>query len=433
MDGNEGMKILICDDLPEADREFEVAIREAKPDVTIDRMHRGTLREELDNLFKNVENTLVAPDEPTPCKTDFDRDYDIVFLDNNLAYLGISGARLTAESVAGYIRAFSSSRYVVSLNKNPDVDFDLRYLMGDYQTRADLAINTKHLSNSALWTHRKEDATDGFLPSYWPCLNEIGQKRRQQIEFVLENLDKPVLQALKFDENACNLLSRHATGMLSQSFGSETDASEESDPVEATFMDVFSASRRFLPVLKERNFIKFAAEKGSDVAKQIVARVVAATIDNWFRRDVIGPQDVLVDLAHLLPRVPFILGDGAKDVSAWNAALQSGHPLENIDPILAKSHFTHAIFAHDIWVASPCFWWNRISENEELNEFFFREKLDWASAVFCEDRSEFVIRPDDDQQRPFEFVAEFEANPWNRRFVYRIAGFSYVPKSRFAV
>ena len=431
MDEREGMKILVCDDLPENDDEFEAAIRAAKPETFIKRLHCENLPRELNLLFENVENVLNAPDEPVLRETEFDQDYDLVFIDNNLAYLDIRGARLTAEAVAGYIRAFSSSRYIVSLNKNPDVDFDLRYLMGDYQTRADLALNTKHLSNSALWTHRKEDATDGFLPSYWPCLNEIGQKRRRQIEFVLENLDKPVLQVLEFDEDACDLLSRHAIGMLFQS--SETHAANEINPIEATFMNVFAASKRFLPVPEEREIIKSGMKNGSEAAKRVTARVAAATIDHWFRRDVLGPQDVLVDLAHLLPRMPFILGKSAKNINDWNAALQSGHRLDDVAPDLVKKHLANAVFAHDIWVASPCYWWNRIGENDELNEFFFQENVKWASAVFCEDRSEFVPRPDEDQPQPFEFVAEFEANPWNRRFVYRIAGFNYVPKSRFAI
>ena len=423
------MKILICDDLPEKDDEFEAAIMMAKPEAFIKRLHRESLPQELDLLFKNVENVLNASGEPDLRETEFDRDYDLVFIDNNLAYLDIKGARLTAEAVAGYIRAFSSSCYLVSLNKNPDVDFDLRYLMGDYETRADLALNTNHLSNRGLWTHKRKDAAKGFLPSYWPRLDKVGKKRRQQIEFIRERLDKPVLQSFEFDDNATDFLSRHATGTLFQS--SETGL-PGLNLHEATFMDVFSASRRFLPIQKERNKLREAAERGSDVAKQIVARVVAATVDYWFRRDVLGPQDVLVDIAHLLPRMPFLLGTAAADISRWNDALESDDPLAVLDPSLAERHLQTATFSHDVWISSPCFWWNKIRENDDLNSLFFEEDLNWASAVFCEDRSEFVPRPDDAQLRPVEFVAEFEANPWNRRFVHFIEDFSYAPKSRFA-
>ena len=427
MDGSEGMKILICDDLPENEDEFEAAIRAVKPETFIKRLHRKNLPQELNLLFENVENVLNAPDEPVLRETEFDRDYDLVFIDNNLAYLNIEGARFTAEAVAGYIRAFSSSRYLVSLNKNPDVDFDLRYLMGDYETKADLALNTKHLSNRGLWTHKREDAAKGFLPSYWPCLNEVGEKRRQQIEFIRERLNGSVLQSLDFDDNAIDFLSRHATGTLFQSSGTEI-----SDLREATFMDVFSASKRFLPIQEERNKLRETAEQGFDGAKQIVARVVAATFDYWFRRDILGPQDVLVDIAHLLPRMPFLLGTAAADIDRWNDALESDDPLAVLDPDLAERHLQAAIFSHNIWISSPCFWWNEIRENDDLNSLFFEDDINWASAVFCEDRSEFVPRPEEDQPRPFEFVTEFEAGPWNRRFVHCIEDFSYAPKSRFA-
>ena len=425
------MKILICDDLPEDNHEFEIAILEADPETIIKRLHRGTLPRELNGLFENVKNILDADGETAPHKTEFDSDYDIVFLDNNLAYLGIVGARLTAEAVAGYIRAFSSSRYVVSLNKNPDVDFDLRYLMGDYETRADLALNTKHLSNLALWTHRKLDAKNCFLPSYWPRLNEIGQKRRFQIEFVLKNLNRPVLEVFEFDENAIEFLSRHATGTLFHSPRGKNNVDDKFN--EVTFMDVFAASRRFFPVPEDRERIKVKAEENLQYAKQVVARVVAATIDHWFRRDVLGPQNVLVDMAHLLPRLPFLLGTEAGDINRWNGALEADDPLSSLDCSLVEKHLREVIFSHDLWVPSPCFWWNRLRDNEELNEFFFRKDTDWASVVFCEDRSEFVPRPGDDQSPPFEFAAEYETGSWNRRFVDRIEGFNYVPKSRFAV
>ena len=47
---------------------------------------------------------------------------------------------------------------------------------------------------------------------------------------------------------------------------------------------------------------------------EIIARVVAAYIDRWFRRDVLGPQEALVDLPHLLMRLPFLLGEKAGDL-----------------------------------------------------------------------------------------------------------------------
>ena len=186
-------------------------------------------------LFKNVAKILGAKGKFEPReRTKFD-DVDIILLDNNLGYLRMEGPRHTADSVAGYIQAFTTTPYVVSLNKNPDVDFDLRYLIGDYTTRADLALNTKHLSNPAIWTGRKNDAKDGFLPWYWPNLLKVADKRRRQIDFVSRRLKNPVLTAYGFDRELVNSLSRHAKGALSPEAGIEgTETLKGVSPDEVT-------------------------------------------------------------------------------------------------------------------------------------------------------------------------------------------------------
>ena len=113
---------------------------------------------------------------------------DTVLIDNNLAHLDISGTRLTGESIIGYIRCFSAVPYVVSLNKNPDVDFDLQDLVGDHETRADVALNVDHLAVPGLWdrSHHKEGE---FLPWYWPELTNAPERRRKQIAFVNERFE----------------------------------------------------------------------------------------------------------------------------------------------------------------------------------------------------------------------------------------------------
>src|SRR5258705_13840838 len=122
------MKILVCDDLPDRCDEVKKAIEHAKLDgAEVDTLVGKELVAQLELLFAKVEACLKAPTgyvESLDLKFD---GYDLIAIDNNLAHLEIKGARLTAESIAGYIRAFTSAPYVVSLNKNPDVDFDLRY------------------------------------------------------------------------------------------------------------------------------------------------------------------------------------------------------------------------------------------------------------------------------------------------------------------
>jgi hypothetical protein len=113
-----------------------------------------------------------------------------------------------------------------------------------------------------------------FRPWYWPRLKDVAARRRQQIDFVQRRLDKPILSSFNFPKGAVEVLSRHAAGALSPS------ASLYSGDVErVTFRDVFSAWGRSLPAEDDRdNLIK----KG---AGGIIARVVAADLDFWFRRE----------------------------------------------------------------------------------------------------------------------------------------------------
>src|SRR5207248_3391341 len=143
-------------------------------------------------------------------------DFDVLLLDNNLSHLhddnDKGGAPLTAESTAGYLRAFTRTCYIVSLNMNPAVDFDLRFLVGDVSTRADLALNVKHVDNRALWTGKPEG---GFCPWYWPPLDIAAERRRAQVKFVEKHVDDPFFRALGFDDDDFLYFSIQALAALS--------------------------------------------------------------------------------------------------------------------------------------------------------------------------------------------------------------------------
>lgn len=432
------MKVLVCDDLPGDSREFEDAIREAdQPEVNIERLFGDELRTQLnmliagaDTALKDGEGTFGLPE------TKFD-DVDLVILDNNLAHLGIEGARLTAEAVAGYIRVFSSAPYIVSINKNPDVDFDLRYLIGDYATRTDLALNTHHLSNPALWTRDRVDAANGFLPWYWPKLLDAGASRRTKVEFVKARLDRPVSGALGFATDDFNFLSRQARSLLSQAEETRHVEVERQEPhgLTATFREVFLTSGRSLPNKEERESLDRKLERGVDGAATIIARAVTADIDLWFHRDVLGPQEVLVDIPHLLMRMPFLLGGKASEIDNWNSTADAAanDPPFGLDEALFAAHLAQAQFDQGVWSNSPCFWWPKLRNDDVLSAHFSGDRRsDWANVVFCEDHSEFFpMNPENGESLPTEFVAQFEGS-WNRRYVAEIDGIKYVPKTRFA-
>jgi len=427
------MKVLVCDDLQDRCNEIVTTVKQGwggSPDS----LAADKLTAQLTVLFKNVSECISKPTQyKGAAGTAFD-DADVVILDNNLAHLSVTGTRLTAESIAGYIRAFTAATYVISLNLSPDVDFDLRYLVGDYSTRGDLALNTEHLANPALWTGDLRSATNGFLPWYWPQLSTVADRRRSQIDFVKQQMDKPLLKVLGFDSEAVSFLSLHAKGALSADAASAEEAERGGTPIEElTFRDVFIAKDRSLPIKTEREDLSKAERSGTQAIREIIARVVAADMDLWFRRDVIAPQEALVDIPHLLTRLPFLLGDRAHDIKEWNRAIQTKQAPYGIKKTLYDEYLAGASFEHDIWVPSPCFWWPKLKSNEKLNGLFFEAKAgEWADVVFCEDRSAFVERDPKSGEPPIEFPAEFEG-AWERRYVARVGKYKYSPRSRFAM
>lgn len=409
------MKVLVCDDREgKGERTRSTIAKESGHETTLWAKER--LEKEIMVLFERAGSMLNGDFSPSlPAFTGF----DVVVLDNNLSALNIGGARHTAESIAGYVRAFGDIPYVVSLNKNPQVDFDLRYLVGDYQTHADLAVNDAHLSNPALWTGDPKDAPDRFLPWYFPVLNDAADRRRRQIRFVQERLDERILGSMGFPPSASAYLSRHAKGSLSP------DAVRVSG---VTFKKFFVTACRSLPIKKERK--KLAVATSDETVRHIVSRVVAGELDRWFRRDLLGPQDVLVDLPHLLMRLPFLLGSHADDIEYWNDVLVATGPPYGLSAEIYPKYIDGARFLHRDWVKTPCFWWMDLKSNAELNQMFFRGDSSWADAVFCEDLSRFELRKGSNTM-PLEFAAEFEG-AWNRRHVADLKGKQYAPKSRLA-
>ena len=405
------MKILICDDMED---QYEKA-KERIPDghEVHGRFGEG-LQCALGDLFSSIPRLSEAAGARERPPNAFD-GYDVAIVDNDLSGLEVDGARLSAEAIIGYLRAFTNTPYVVSLNKNPTVDFDLRYLLGDYQSHADLAINTDHLQCERLWrTATEED----FAPWYWPCLPDAYERRRKQMKFVRDRLDEPIWQELGFPDLASEYLSRHGQGTL-LTCGSDQAMQE------TTFRQFFDGTRTLLP--RQKQALGEIADDGSPDALDVMSRVVAGDLDRWIRRDVLGPQDVLIDVPHLLARMPFLMGDRVSEVDHWNETTSDRKEPFGLDPHLYKRHVQETRFHSGIWVPSPCFWWPPLRGNRDLTEFFFSPG-NWPDVVFCEDASAFR-RMDDETEQPREIEVELEGS-WPRRYIAEVDHRNYSPRSR---
>jgi hypothetical protein len=419
----------VCDDVKDLADEIVEAVREGDPSVdVVDSIAGPDLTGHLNALFQRVETCLTTSKAFTPDGLVFD-GYDLAIFDNNLTHLHMGG-RLTAEAIVGYVRAFTTVPYIVSLNKNTDLDFDLRYLVGDHETRADVALNTPHLSNRALWTKRSADGKNGFAPWYWPKLQSAPDRRRRQIQFVLEAMDTPVFPALRFptDAEAMDFLSPVARGTLYPDADTSGPAGKRIETV--TFREVFEAWRRSIPVDQDRDAIAKAATDGIPGFEQIIARVVAGDVDHWLRRHVVAPQAMFVDLPHLLVRMPLLLGSRANEVGHWNAAAAELSAPFGLNQALYEKHLASAKTEREDWFPTPGFWWPTLKKDIELSRLFFaKQEVEWVNAVFCEDRSAFVELPSKEPgDSPVEFIAGFEGS-WGQRHVARIPNFQYQPLS----
>ena len=434
--------ILVCDDELDPFKRTESKL-DPLPEVKVQGLVRDDLRQKIKALFEEA-SVLLSNQAGVLAKDSIAgaafKKVDVAILDNNLWALNLDGVRLTAESLIGYVRALTDIPYIISLNKNPDVDFDLRYMVGDYQTHADLALNTNHLSCGMLWRNRLDETalgTDVFAPSYWPNINEVSDQRRHLIGTIEEHLHDPVLKVLNFPEGYSDVLSRHAKGVISPR------ATTDQDLRTVSCIDFFGKSCRSLPPREIK--ILYDGALGDDLhARSSVARFVAADLDKWIRRLVLGPQDVLIDLPHLLARMPFLLGEDAAHLDGWNNALckrdfvrkdGSRTISDSTKEVIDGARYTPP----GMYSRWPCFWWHRLRDNEELDKLFFDCGDNWADVVFCEDLSKFVEVAEKEQsddfdvvEGPMQFEAEF-AGPWSRRYVRVLQERQYSPRSRLAI
>lgn len=429
--------ILVCDD--RTDGAAADAVSEASG-IDVASLQGPALTDALTGLFTQVDRFLKSNDrglEALPTSL-FD-GHDVVIVDNNLAELEIPGARLTAEAMLGGLRAFASSAYLLSLNKNPQVDFDLRYLIGDYATRADLALNEDHLTNAVFWGATPKGGE--FAPWYWPVLADAAQRRREQIEFVEAHLDDSIVRTLGMSEDVVHQLPSRAIGFLDPA-ATVLEGSDGLSLDVTSFWQHFRSSNRSIP-FDDRKAIVFGSAHptgaGSDLlttaaadagpaARRIAARLVAAELDIWFRRDLLGPQELLVDAPHLQVRIGARAADDPNDPSSWDRTCTETDAPFGFDATLYERVIGPNRFQHDIWVPRPAFWLQAIENHPEIAAFRKTGEKD-STLAFAEDTRRFVRTTADPS--PWRFVPE-NGRPWLPRFVERLSGYNYSPSSSFA-
>ena len=392
--------VLICDDTPEVGVNFVEQVRAVAP-----KDHYSVLeapsKEEVQCAVKELfarQSDLLGPRERGRSACLFD-EADILILDYDLLRIDEENARHTGESLARLARLLSDADVIVVYNQFQGAHFDLS-LRGHLSSHADLNVEADLLSARGLWT---DPPWYGFRPWHWQTLHRAVETQRARQRLVAEHFNEAIVDVLGMREEDLLCLSDTAVGFIAP------DAHDWEDTQVHTFKS-------------------FAESIGngkctSDLLKldkEAAYRFAASRIGKWLERQVLGPQDVLVDLPHLVQFFPFLLEDDMDELEAWNATAFEPESLKGKVP--AGCWFEAGGF-----LSRPAVWRQRFEADNAVRESW--GALDYSSGrpfVFLEDTSSFA---------PFDDARQFRAghhNAFDWRFIKHLNGITYSPQRRLA-
>jgi len=397
-------KILICDDSPEVGGSLKNKLEHIKAIedlfeepmlASIEQLVRATEALEKRRQGAN-ENKLTASSAGDAAQ--IIDDAAILIVDYALYDLK---AHVTGERIAYLARCYSRCGIIVALNQFPpynDEYFDLT-LRGHLESYADLNIPSDSLANLGLWS----EPWSGFRPWSWPLLPQAVEKFEHRIADLDGNLGAKILEFLGFEGAKSLTLPRSAVEFLSRE-----------KPEEMTF-------RRFVDSTGSGNGLRGRGEQ--PISDEAVARIAAARIGSWLEHDIFSGQNILVDAPHLISRFPSLLGDKSQDIDAWSRTASFSEPyVLGLAPIIEPYRFEKSN-----WLSRPAWFWNDLSDSEEIAEVRDPWSVKTPNYVFGEDISKFI--PNDDVR---SFVADLES-PFVRRYVKYLDRISYTPLVRFSL
>lgn len=322
---------------------------------------------------------------------------DLLVIDHDLSPEEQTAGTATLQGRSGegfsqLARRFSSVGYIVLVNRGVQrTTFDLT--MTRFQTSfADLNVTEQELDRPSLWWGVL-DREKPFRPSHWPLLFGVPQNAASLIEGL--DLNQRVLPSLGFVEDQLLDFAREQLDPLGD------------DPWQTTFDQVVETPGLGLEV------------KDAQPDEALRRRIAVFGVRRWLDRYVLAGQNVLVDLPHLLDRLPS-LRDGLDLSNGVDAATFLS--LERARRAVPRlSELDDALFAGVEWLDRPVW---RLS-SVDYAKFDDADDLD---TVFCEDTM---------QMRPLDEVREFEAavpGPYTQRYaeIVQVEGdpVQYMPRSR---
>jgi hypothetical protein len=399
-------RVLVCDDEPAAARDWLADIEQVLPTGAYD-VQPVPSSDDIKHAIQALLHRRVAVIKlgPRPEQRCLFDEADVLVIDYDLVHVDEDNTRYTGEEVARLARAFSECGVVVVLNQFVEAQFDLG-LRGHMESFADLNIDGALLGNEGLW---REGPWTGFRPWHWSVLDRAAQQFRKRVAFLSDrqNLASGILQVLGMTQCDAEHLSDGAFGFLAPKVESYTEIAQW------TFTDFL----RDNSAAGDTRDVKALIENDSAAC----ARLVASRVAKWLEREVLGPQDVLVDIPHLIQRCPFLLQGDISDRETWDRAINGNrNDLKELVP-------TGAWFGATDWLSRPAVWWHQLQVHGPFGEA--RAAFDYGSVpdfVFLEDASRFGLL---DEAR--EFRAGFH-NIYDRRYLKIYTGIRYAPQRRLA-
>ncbi|GAA0672580.1 hypothetical protein FHT00_001702 [Sphingomonas insulae] len=395
-------RIAVCDDNPSLAADWQKQIAKAVGSgVDVERIEDA--RAQFRNLLTRIPTSENSSSDKV--ETQFDQA-DILVVDYDLLEIDAQNARHTGEGFARMARLYSDCAFVVVMNQFVDkAMFDLE-MRGHLESFADLNIDSSLIGSQTLWGGQRDGAT--FAPWTWPDIGKVIDNRGNLTSGLLDAFDQPILDVLQFPERHVSALSDEAVGFLSNQVTNADDLQKLS-------------VRKFLMQSTEHKEVARAIESN----KRRAMAATVARLSKWYSRAVVGPQNVLVDVPHLLQRMPFLmrpeLGDPL-DIATWNRAIVFG--AEALIDDVAGAKFQ----GHAGWLGQDAFWWPDLLKLDVVRKG--RSEYDpakFADVVFAEDASIFI---------PFDAAKPFRAGFHNQFDVRYLAFFhpdiSYGPSRRLA-
>lgn len=366
------MKICVWDDNEEIAQEWKERLDVVVPGAAA-QVHAATaaeIQEDLRILHDRRKRYLTCDAEADSGDVSSLDDTDILIVDNDLFDLP-NLSDLSAETVASRAGIYTDCAYIVVLNLTPDLDFDLT-LLGHPESSADLHINDRFVADVGLWEQcPKEDGS--FRPWHWPLLLSAAAQyntRMAELVAILNSSDQkiPILDYFGFEEAAKRRLSRSARAFLHPRRRAE----------EASFMNFWDGNAKAVNQIDAQEI-----SKRGDV--RLIARIGARRIAKWLAQYVVGPQEVLIDLPHLVEKMPFMIPGNKRECGEfWNSC-------SSLDaaPVRLVEEFGIGRFQREMWSDRSVYWTEGMETDENVERLLEATDTNPDDLVFCEDASSF--------------------------------------------